>query len=149
MKGDSETDTLLLQTMSDEARRFLMQFQWCERIAEFYFGAGVGGIVAVFVARIVPNGPGIDEWLWTVVGDLPPACLVTDDSSSPGVALRAYIEEMRKWVGAALEGESVEDLIPVNAPATRDNAEALGSRLTYLETTLIPMFERRAAEEVR
>lgn len=136
MKGDSETDTSLLQQLADEARQFLVGFQWCRAIEEEYFGCGVGGIVAVFLFRIVPATVDIDTWLWAIVGDLPPAYLVTDESRTPGQALRTYIAEMRRWVSAAQSGDPVEDLIPVNVPATPEWASRLSGRLDLLEEGL-------------
>ena len=140
LRGDSESETLLPREMAEEARACLLQFQWCIEVADLQFGAGIGGVVAVLLARIVPRGSGIDEWLWTVVGDLAPAYLVTDDSPSPAAALRAYVEEMERWVSAVRKGEAVDDLIPVNAQCTQEAANALESRLNFLKTRVIPLF---------
>ena len=78
MKGDDEEENRLLQEMSKRAQRYLSGFKWCESILDFYFGDGVGGVFAVFFARIKPASPEIDEWLWVIIGDIPPAYLVTD-----------------------------------------------------------------------
>ncbi len=138
MKGDSAADTQLLNEMADEAKAFLSAFEWCARIEESYFGCGVGGVVGVFYFRIVPATGGVDEALWVVVGDVPPAYLVTDESPTPSAALRAYVDQMKEWVSAVEMGQSVEDLIPVNAPATPETARALKSRLDSLEAEILP-----------
>jgi hypothetical protein len=140
MKGDSEHDTELLKQMLKEAQAYLSAFDWCEAIRESHFGLGVGGVVAVFLFRIIPSREGVDEWLWVVVGDLPPAYLVTDENPTPVSALEAYAEEMKAWVAAAEEGRSVEDFIPVNVPPTHENVEGLKRRLTFLTTEIIPRF---------
>ena len=62
-----------------------------------YFGDGYGGIVAVFLFRIEAERAEIDEWLWVVFGDVPPAYLVTDIAKSPSQALEAYVAEVSKW----------------------------------------------------
>lgn len=149
LRGDSEEDTELLRGMADEARVFLNQFDWCKEIREFYFGLGIGGILAVFLARILPSNEHVDEWLWVVVGDLPQAYMVTDAASKPVAALRGYIEEMREWVAAVRAGESVDNVIPVNAPATLQNADALCSRLDHIERELIPEFEHKSTKTQR
>lgn len=64
--------------------------------------------------------------------------LVTDESRRPSGALRSYIAEMRQWVRAAESGQPVDELIPVNVPATRDTALALKKRLDFLETEILP-----------
>ena len=93
MKGDSDSDTRLLQEMANEARTFLEGFDWCTTIKEMYFDLGLGGIVAILLTRIVPtvSSDVIDEWLWVIVGDLPPAYLVVDLSPDPVAALKTYI----------------------------------------------------------
>ena|ERR1700732_1542230 len=73
---------------------------------------GIGGVVAVFLFRIVPKKKDIDEWLRVVVGDLPPACLAANGNPAPVSALEAYVEEMSAWVDAGRNGRPVAELIP-------------------------------------
>src|SRR5262249_54855694 len=115
------------------AERFLGSFAWCGGVAESYFGLGVGGIVAVFLFRIRPARAGVDEWLWVVTGDLPPAYLVTDQAPNPACALEGSIDRMREWAGAARRGRPVVDSIPVNVPPTPEWANKLAGRLDVLE----------------
>jgi hypothetical protein len=138
MAGDDEEDTTLLREMAERAETFLKSFSWCLAIRESFFGAGVGKIIAVFLFRISPARPDIDEWLWVVVGDLPPAYLVTECHKTPSEAIEAYIEEMSKWVEHARRGQESADVIPVNVPATPEWAENLNSRLETLRTTILP-----------
>ena len=68
----SESETVRLRGMEAQARSFLSSFDWCGEIREFYFGGGVGDVIAIFFARLSPTPPDIDEFLWIVVGDIPP-----------------------------------------------------------------------------
>jgi hypothetical protein len=140
MRGDSAEDTALLREMLKEAETFLHSFSWCRSITESRFGLGVGGVVAVFLFKIVPVHADVDDWLWVVVGDLPPAYLVTDDNPNPASALEAYVAEMDAWVTAVESTQSVDDLIPVNVPATPENARQLRSRLEFLNSEIIPRY---------
>jgi hypothetical protein len=97
MARDSVKDTALLKEMLTEASRYLASFPWCGEIEKTYFGLGVGGIVAVFLFRVAPSQPNVDEWLWVVVGDVPPAYLVTDGAPNPACALKVYIGLMKEW----------------------------------------------------
>ena len=137
LQGEDCEDTALLRKMFDDASGFLRRFRWCRDIKESYFGIGVGGIVAVFLFRIDPSEPDVDQWLWIIVGDLPPAYLVVDKSPNPVCALHGYIQLMEEWVVAARAGTSVDALIPVNAPPTLSNAEALGSRLRFITDNIL------------
>ena len=141
MAGDDERDTELLRKMLDDAVGYLSSFDWCASIRESFFGDGVGGIVAVFLFQIVPAKPEIDEWLWVVVGDLPPAYFVIDDLSSPRETLDAYIWHRARWVECVQSGRPVTvDIMPVNVSATAENAGILSARLETLRTEVLPFF---------
>lgn len=133
ISGESEKDTLLLQRMSDEARQYLLSFDWCKGIQQGWFGWGVGGVAAVFLFEIEPATPSTDTVLWVVVGDLPPAYMVTDELPAPLDALRTYADLMGDWIAAVREGRSTEECIPVNTAATRESADALETRLSFLQ----------------
>src|SRR5579862_1219325 len=101
MAGDDEEDTGLLRAMAFDAETYIQNFPWCKAIREFYFGNGFGGTVAIFLFRIQPTRPEVNEWSWVVVGDLPSACLAIDDCNTPSKALERYIAEATKWVELA------------------------------------------------
>ncbi len=56
---------------------------------------------------------------------------------SPRSALDGYIGEMEAWIEAAENGRPTDELIPVNAAPTLQNAEALKSRLAFLENRIL------------
>jgi hypothetical protein len=147
MAGDDDEDTKLLRVMADGAAKYLKCFPWCKKIRSTYFGDGHGGIVGVFLFHIEPSRKGVDEWLWVVFGDVPPAFLVIDQSKTPSQALQSYIGEVSKWVELAKQGRSSQNVIPVYLPATPENAADLESRLKMLQELVVPSF--RAAETVR
>ncbi len=145
--GDGAEDTQLLREMAYKANHYISRFTWCRSIREAYFGDGYGKIVAIFLFRIEPSRPEVDEWLWVVVGDLPSAYLVIDACKTPSQALERYIDAISEWVELAKKGRSSEDVIPVNAPATPESARMLESRLAVLSEKIVPAF--RLNEVVR
>src|SRR5579883_397866 len=139
LKGDSPEDTRLLKDMAQRANEYIRSFSWCRSVADMYFGDGIGGIIAAFLVRIQPARPQVDEWLWVIVGDIPPAYLVLDRSPSGLDALRTYIAEISRWVRYAKTGGRIlEDVIPVNVPATPEWADKLDDRLRVLQTQVLP-----------
>ena|ERR1700744_4000346 len=94
---------------------------------------GGGGIAAVFLFEIEPASTDVDGMLWVIVGDLPPAYLVVEESPTALDALKTYLELMQEWVIAVREEKSTEECIPVNRPATRENADTLETRLNFLK----------------
>jgi hypothetical protein len=142
---DSGEDTAILCDMADEARAYLESFEWCRSIEESFFGDGVPDAVAVFLFHIEATRPGIDRWLWVIVGDLPPAYLLTHASKNPAQALEGYIDEMSKWVKLAKEGKFSETVITVDAEPTPENAADLEGRLALLTRNVVPAFREAEA----
>jgi len=140
--GDDEEDTRLLRAMAEEARTYIASFSWCKQIDDGYFGGGVGGIFAVFLFHIRPVRPGVDPWMWVVVGDIPSAYLPISDASSPREVFENYIAGMNRWVERARKGDTkgatAADVPPVNVPPTPEWAEKLKTRLATLEEVIGP-----------
>jgi hypothetical protein len=132
----------VLSTYLKEAREFLLFYNWCDSIAEEYVGILIDGIVGLFLFRIVPNRKDVDEWIWIVVGDLPPTYLTCETCPDPGAALDGYIGAMQEWVDAATNGKSVANVIPVNVPASKENAERLRKRLEFLDRRVLAEYRK-------
>ena len=139
IEGEDAADTKLLKEMSREAHDFLCSQEWCERIDQQYLAYGIGGVVAIFFVLITPRSKDIDKCLWVIVGDLPPAYMVVEDNRTAPDALDAYCSEMESWIEAVDRGDSIEDLIPVNAPATPESARQLKGRLEFLRLKVLPL----------
>jgi len=128
-----------LSELELEAANFIRSFAWSGDLLALYEGYQEPDIIGVFLVHLRPAAAEVDEWLWIVVGDLPPAYLVTDGSPTWQQAVAGYIDEMQRWVDAAKTGAPVDDLIPVNTPPTAEYAAMLESRLRTLgETVLDP-----------
>jgi hypothetical protein len=97
----------------------------------------VEGVMAVSLAHIEPASADVDEWLWVIIGDLPPAYLVVDNSPDPPCALESYIELMEEWVDKVKAGESTDDCIPVNVEPTLEWASELELRLDFLKENIL------------
>jgi hypothetical protein len=135
---DDEDRSLFLADVA-RAREFLLSHKWCEAVQDVYFGIAVPGVVFVGLADIAPLGKA-DSQLWVLVGDVPPAYLVTDDLPNPALALQAYLDHMEAWVRAVEAGEDTAALMPVNGAPTPDNALALRTRIAFLRRELLSAY---------
>jgi hypothetical protein len=133
ISGDDAEDTALLEGMHKDAQKFASSQKWCGPIQEEYLAFGVGGIIAVFLFKIRPLGDDVDPWIWVIVGDVPSAYITTEDNDTWQEALEGYVFEMRRWCRAVEADELTEDLIPVNATPTLENAKLLEQRLDFLD----------------
>jgi hypothetical protein len=138
MRGETDDETALLNSDSIRARNFILQQKWCFGIGKVYFGAGLGGVASIFLMEIVPLPTNVDRWVWVIVGDIPPAYLVTDGASNPINALEEYIELAREWVSLAYLSRASDEVIPVNRAPTPENAAILERRLNSLSKDILP-----------
>ena len=139
--AEDEEDRRLFEEMLAEASTFLASFDWCDGIKEEYVGIAVPGVMGEFLFRISPSEPDVDEWLWVIVGDIPPAYITTEDSPNPASALDAYIGAMEEWVAAVKEGHPTDDLIPVNVTPDQEHAEMLATRLEFLDENVLAEYK--------
>lgn len=139
LSGETEEETKLLSSMAVEARRYLESQRWCSAVTELRYAAGVGRVVAAFLARpeYVEEHVG-DDWLWVIVGDMPSAYLVTDEAPDAAEALLIYSELMEDWARTVMDGGDLADVFPVAAEPSAANAEALLGRLKFVRESVIP-----------
>jgi hypothetical protein len=131
------SDSTDVATLAAAAERFLTEQRWCASVLRVTPVFALSGVLGVFRCSLIPSDPAADAMVWVVVGDLPPAYLVHEPGDSWQDALRGYVEEMGQWVAAARTGSPIEDVIPVNVPATPEYADLLASRLTFIRTRLV------------
>ena len=137
MKPIESIDDPGVAEFAKRAEQFLSGFRWCGRILGAELAWAAAGVLGVFRMRISPAQPSVDEIVWVVTGDLPPAYLAYEPQDTWQDALRGYVSEMQLWVDAAKGGEAVSDLIPVNIPPTPENAARLESRLAFIRSRLL------------
>jgi hypothetical protein len=144
LSGEDPEDEALLRELVQRAYAYLDSCESCGGVRECFMGdIAVGGVVAVMLFRIDPVRDA-DEWLWVVVGDLPPACVGIGSAADAAGALRSYVREMRRWVTAVKNREPVEGLGPVLTSAGARPVEPspalagqLESRLDFLEKEIL------------
>jgi hypothetical protein len=141
MVGEDEEETSQLRALYETARRYIESFRWAGQIEAAHFGLGVADIVGVFLFEFIPVNKSVDSLLWVVVGDIPSAYLVVDESKNPAQALDSYIFEMNEWVDAAQAGKSTNELIPVNVKPTIENAKKLRGRLEFLKKEILEYYK--------
>jgi hypothetical protein len=138
LRGEDDQDTNLLRGMGEEAVLYVQSFDWCVELHEQYFGDGIGGVVALFLFRITIRDLETPEWVWIIVGDLPPAYLGFHGFPSPRAALLLYIEGVEEWLAASPEERVSGDLIPIEVPPKAELIEMLRDRAAKLRSAVLP-----------
>ena len=137
--GDDADDTRLLREMAEEARRYITSHSWCPPQKDLFLACGVGGVIALFLVDFTEKiGGSPDDSLWLVVGDLPSAYFVTENATHPRAALETYCNLMDDWITAVLDDGDLDEVYPVEADPSEQNARELESRLKFLRVEIIP-----------
>ena len=123
--------------LARKATSYLTAFRWGGAVRESFLAFDIGYPLGVFLFCIEPRLIGVDDTLWVVVGDGPPAFLVCDDAPDWHSALRCYVREMQRWVDAVRSGSGLDGVIPVDVSPTLEHAELLSSRLGFIQDHLI------------
>ena len=136
-----------LKSLADSAATYLSNQSWCRSIQSSYLGYAVPAVLGVFLVRIVPARAGVDDMLWVVVGDLPPAYLVCEGNPTWLEALEGYVFEMERWVAAVRSGGPFEDVIPVRVERTLEHADKLAGRLRFIRDEILAFEDDTTAGE--
>ena len=136
------TDSELL-AFARKASVFLRSHPWCVGIYSGKLAWSAEGKFGVFLFKIIPAGPEVDDTLWVVTGDLPAAYLVCEDTPSWRHALYAYVSEMQRWVDAVRGGLSLDGIIPVAVAPTPEHAQMLAVRLSFISDKILGPRNRR------
>lgn len=123
--------------MALDAAAFLSAHQWCRSVRKAELGWALAGVLGVFRITIDPASPEVHGNLWVVIGDLPPAYLVADDTPTWRDALAGYVMEMTRWIDAVRAGDALDDVIPVDAEPTVAHADLLESRLRFIREEIL------------
>lgn len=135
--AEDEEDAALLRAMYDDATAYISSFSWSAPVSAAYLADGVGGIAAFFLFVFSEKIGGTDEALWVAVGDIPSAYFVTDEAKTAVDAMETYCSLMEDWADAVLEGKPLDDVFPIEAAPTRDNALGLKSRIGFIRREFI------------
>ena len=137
VEGEDEQETRAIKKLSDQALSYLEGWHWVKSVRETHYGTGFDDKVGVFLFRIEPGQPEVPEWIWVIAGDLPPLYIGSEDASTPREALDGYVGAMQSWIEAVRAGRPVDDEAPVDVDPTGENADALDSRLEFIEKELL------------
>ncbi len=133
LEGDHDNFSTLLEG----AKKEITFYDWCLRIEETYVGLYESEILGVFLFRIKPSREDVDEWVWVIVGDIPPIYITCEQSPNPVCAVDSYIGAMREWVEAVKNGEALDKVVPVEVEPSIENALMLQNRLEILNKHIV------------
>ena len=125
-------------SLSVEAQKYLMSFTWCDKILNGWLVKDWGYMLCVFYFEIKPAyGSSADNFVWIVVGDIPPAYIDIESANNELKVLEIYVNLMEEWIGNVKQGKSVKNCFPVTVDPTIKYANMLSSRVKIIKSDFI------------
>lgn len=132
-----------------EAQCYLMRHEWCTAIEAGWIASSFGYILNIFYFKIIPDHISCDDdFVWIIVGDIPPAYIDIISATNAFEALYCYIHLMDEWVKKVKKGDSTDECFPINAPQKRKYAKMLESRLKILKEDYLPIINGNPLAEL-
>ncbi len=135
LSKEDEKDTEICQLLV-ESENYLLSHPWCERIEGGWLAISWGNILCVFLHKIISKNQEVDDYVWMVVGDIPPAYIDIESAKDPLEVLECYVGIMSDWVECVELGNSIEDCYPIEVPETKEYASMLKARLKFISEEL-------------
>lgn len=133
-----------LVKLAREAESFLTRHWWCGAVRQGYLDYDWYGILALFYFEIEPASPNVEDVVWVIVGDVPPAYIGAKTCPTAMDAIEGYVYELEGWVEAVNAGEALDDFMPVyvrysseRVDLTTEFAAMLASRLDFIRSEII------------
>src|SRR5580658_5525649 len=116
---------LELVKVHEEAVAYIMSFAWCKKIINSYVYLNLGSTLSIFLFKIENIASSNDDYLWVVVGDIPPMYLDIHGPNTTKQVLEDYIHLAEDWIVNVKVGKSVKNCYPFIAEPTIEMAEML------------------------
>jgi hypothetical protein len=89
-----------------------------------------------------------DNYLWIIVGDIPPMYLDRFDVPSTKEVVETYIYLVNEWITAVESKESLESVYPLDSSTSEASIQMLKERLKFLQDEILPNIEDLSFEEI-
>lgn len=148
LNKSTSSDALALADLGARVTRYLRNFSWCTSVRDVFYDQGIPQ-AAVFLVRIDPAQPTVDEEYWIVAGDIPPIYLDCPEIPDGQAAFDCYCLLVREWIEAVKKGGPLDELMPMttadglaNLSATPEVVAMLETRVRFIEDKLLGTYVR-------
>ncbi|WP_183563136.1 hypothetical protein [Mucilaginibacter sp. SP1R1] len=130
-----------LNILHEEAQNYLLNFKWCDEIKDSFLYTNIGSVLCIFLFEIINTQNSEDDFVWIVVGDIPPMYLDVYGAKTTKNVIEDYISLSEDWIDHIKAGKSVDKCYPFNAEPTVELAGLLEKRISFMKNTLLDNME--------
>jgi hypothetical protein len=131
-----------------EAKKYLAEHPWCSRILNGWLFTNIGKVFCIFLFEIENAQSVKDNYLWVIVGDIPPMYLDRFDVSGTREVVETYIYLVDEWIAAVENKESLEEVYPLDSDTSEASIQMLKERLKFLQDEILPNIEDLSFAEI-
>ena len=124
-----------------EAENYLLSFYWCREVRNCFLYTNIGRVFCIFLFEIINSSSPKDNFVWVIVGDIPPMYLDTFGPKSTVEVTELYIDLAEDWIACIKEGSSIDECYPFNAEPTLELAELLEKKISFMKNNVIENIE--------
>lgn len=125
-------------TLIKESKEYLSRQTWCKVIYQGWLFTNIGYALNIFLYKIENKQSPEDNFLWIVVGDLPPIYLDTYDIKTTKDVIETYIDLVEDWIVHARSGQSLNECFPFEASNSKESVTMLEHRVQLLRNNILP-----------
>jgi len=120
-----------------EAEQYLKQFSWCKYIKSSSLYTNLGSKLCIFLFEIENKVSIDDNFLWIIVGDIPPMYLDIYGANSTREVLEIYVDLAIDWIDNVKLNLPLNDCYPFNVNPTIQFAELLERKVRFIKDEVI------------
>ncbi len=136
LSSDNTEDEAII-TLEKEAKEYLLSHNWCDEILDGWLAVSFEDILCIFLYHIRSSNINVDEYVWMVVGDIPPAYIDIESADNAKNVLKEYVDLMSDWVSCVENGDSIDECYPVEVEPSKKCAKMLKDRLNFILTEIL------------
>ena len=121
-----------------ESKEYLGRQKWCKSIQRGWLFTNIGYAVNIYLYEIENEQSPEDNFLWIMVGDLPPIYLDTYNVKSTKEVIEIYVDLANDWIQHARTGQSLDECFPFEAANSHQLITMLESRTRRLQNEILP-----------
>ena len=120
-----------------EAAGYLKSFSWCGNILSANLYTNLGEKLCLFLFEIDNLTSKDDNFLWVIVGDIPPMYLDIHGAKSTKEVLENFVFLANEWIDHVNSGIDLTECYPFNTKPTTELANLLGRKVYFIASTVI------------
>ena len=127
-----------ITSLIEESKKYLTSYKWCRSIKQGWLFTNIGYAINIFLYEIENEQSPDDNFIWTMVGDLPAIYLDTYSVKNTKQVIENYIGLADDWIHHVESDQSTDDCFPFQANTSNESINMFKKRIQLLRDNILP-----------